>query len=91
MGELERETLKRLLDQRLPVIVGVWTASLPYWHANRSHAVVVVGYDEQSVYLNDPKFPSAPQAVTWDEFLVAWEEFGRFGAIIRKEPFDKTG
>jgi len=83
-GEFKVEQLQQSLDQGVPVIAAVFTAALPYWEGDRPHAVVLVGYDENVVYLNDPQFPEAPQTVTWEEFLAAWEEFGRFGAIIRK-------
>ena len=85
VGEMDVEELKQNLDQGVPVIVAVWTANLLYWKVNRPHAVVVVGYDEKTVYLNDPKFPDAPQTIAWDNFLAAWDEFGRFGALIRKQ------
>ena len=85
VGEMDVDALKQSLDQGTPVIVTVWTDALPYWTINRPHALVVVGYDEREVYLNDPKFPDAPKSVSWDSFLVAWEGFGRFGAIIGKQ------
>jgi ABC-type bacteriocin/lantibiotic exporter with double-glycine peptidase domain len=77
------QQLKHYLDQGTPVIAAVWTGALPYWTRNRPHAVVIVGYDENEVYLNDPKFANAPQRVTWEDFSKAWEPFGWFAAIIR--------
>lgn len=56
---------------------------LPYWTYPTAHVAVVVGYDDQRVYLNDPAFPEAPQSVLWDGFLAAWEEYDRMAAIIR--------
>ena len=83
-GEMDADELKQSLDQGVPAIAAVWTAALPYWTENRPHAVVIVGYDEKSVYLNDPKLREAPQSVSWKDFLGAWEEFGRFSAVIKK-------
>jgi ABC-type bacteriocin/lantibiotic exporter with double-glycine peptidase domain len=85
-GVFDVEQLKQFLDEGSPVIVAVMTAALPYWNADRPHTVVVVGYDEQAVHLNDPKYPAAPQTVRWDEFLAAWEGFEGFGAVVRKQP-----
>ena len=81
---MDVNSIRRTLDAGVPMIVGVWTAALPYWSRDRPHAVVVIGYDDDSVYLNDPKFPDAPKVVDWEPFIEAWESFGRFGAVIRR-------
>jgi hypothetical protein len=52
--EKDANWIKHSLDEGYPVIVAVFTEMLPYWESNRSHAVVVVGYDDSAVYLNDP-------------------------------------
>jgi len=36
------------------------------------HDVVVVGFDENVVLVNDPAFPDAPKEVPQEEFLAAW-------------------
>jgi len=82
--ELDFQGLKQYIDQGTPVIAAVWTGALPYWTRNRPHAVVVVGDDENEVYLNDPKFLNAPQCVAWADFSKAWEPFGWFATIIKK-------
>lgn len=61
--------LKTYLLQGIPVIVRVWTGMLTYWTEETFHVVVVVGYDEAQVYLNDPAFTAAPQIVVW---IVFW-------------------
>ena len=76
--------LRNLLDQNLPAVVFVFTGDLPYWSANIRHAVLVIGYDEDSVYLSDPAFEQAPQTVSWDDFLLAWSEFDYRYAVISK-------
>ncbi|MFQ6042032.1 MAG: C39 family peptidase, partial [Candidatus Poribacteria bacterium] len=81
---LNTEQLKHILDEGFPVIAAVRTEPLLYWKTDRPHTVVVIGYDEASVHLNDPKFPNAPQIVSWGEFLTAWNRLGRFTAVIRR-------
>lgn len=85
-GEIQESEIRQFLDRGIPLIAGVMTGNLPYWNSNRPHSVVVIGYDEQLVYLNDPKFSEAPQRVSWDDFRLAWGRFGRFAAIIRPMP-----
>lgn len=74
--------LRLAVDQGVPPIAFVMTGDLPYWSANTSHAVVVVGYDDQSILLNDPMFDEAPQRVSWGDFMLAWSEQDFFFAII---------
>ncbi len=76
------EQLQQHLLQNIPVIVRVWTEMLTYWNEDTSHVAVVVGLDEESVYLNDPAFTDAPQLVVWDSFLAAWAEFDERSIII---------
>ena len=85
------ETLKQHLDQGNPVIVVVLTGALPYREDDNPHTLVVVGYDEKFVYLNDAKLQVAPVSVPWENFLTAWEDFGNFAAVIeREEPESQT-
>ena len=63
--------LRLAIDQGNPPLAFLMTGDLPYWPANTSHAVVVVGYDEQDVDLNDPIFDAAPQHVSWGDFMLA--------------------
>ncbi len=64
--------LHQHLLQNRPCIVSVQTENLPYWPHNTLHAVVVVGMDDKTVYLNDPEFPAAPIAVPSGDFDLAW-------------------
>ncbi|WP_157950256.1 C39 family peptidase [Vallitalea okinawensis] len=41
---------------------------------NKQHAVVVVGYDEEYIYINDPL--NRRTAVKKEEFIAAWEQMG---------------
>ncbi len=74
--------LRACLRQALPLIARVWTGMLTYWSEETFHVVVVVGYDETNVYLNDPAFAAAPQSVVWDSFLAAWAEYDEVGIVI---------
>ncbi len=81
---LNRQDLIESLDGNIPVIARVWTMMLAYWQVATSHVVVVVGYDDRFVYLNDPSFSSAPKRVLWDAFLAAWAEYDETAVIITK-------
>ena len=56
---------------------------LTYWKEETFHAVVVVGYDDEQLYLNDPAFAAAPQTVGWDSFLAAWAEYDEVAIVIQ--------
>jgi uncharacterized protein YvpB len=87
------ETLRQHLEADHPIIVPVDTALLPYWMTRQDvpaaeritdHAVVVVGLDDQHIFVNDPGFASAPQAVELAWFYDAWQNFALRYAIIRR-------
>jgi hypothetical protein len=90
------ETLWSHLTIGLPIIVAVRTDSLPHW-INRTdladeekatdHAVVVVGLDDQQVYVNDPDFAQAPQVIERNEFLLAWSDRDYAYAVIGLEDY----
>jgi ABC-type bacteriocin/lantibiotic exporter with double-glycine peptidase domain len=90
-GDLE--LLQLQLEAGRPLIVPVDTGLLPYWitrtdvaEAERvtDHAVVVVGIDEESVYVNDPDFETAPQRVEQAWFDEAWRNHEHWYAVIRR-------
>ncbi len=41
---------------RIPVIAFVDTTPLPHWNESTAHVVLVVGYNEEPVIINDPFF-----------------------------------
>jgi uncharacterized protein YvpB len=53
----------------------VRTADLPYWDYGTDHALVVVGFDEQNIYVNDPAFDNHPIPISVIEFELAWMAF----------------
>ena len=74
--------LEALLNQGMPVIVFVRTGELPYWTYQTDHAVVVVGFDEDHVYVNDPDRSDAPIRVPAGDFELAWLERDYAYALI---------
>jgi len=74
---------RHLLDNK-PCIAFVDTGELPYWDESTAHAVVVIGIDDDSVYVNDPAFESAPQTISQGDFLLAWLGADEYYAAIRK-------
>jgi ABC-type bacteriocin/lantibiotic exporter with double-glycine peptidase domain len=75
--------LYRFLSSGWPCIVPVRSGELPYWmNINTDHAVVVVGMEAASVYLNDPAFTTAPIQVALGDFELAWFERGEHYTIL---------
>jgi len=72
------------LDTGLPIIVSVNTKMLSYWNNQETiHALVVMGMDEEQVYVNDPAHEDAPMTIPLAEFELAWFE--------EKELYDVIG
>src|SRR5262245_19973682 len=55
-GSTHLQQLQLWLTQGIPPIIFVQTQFLDYWVESSPHAVVLVGIDEEHVYLNDPAF-----------------------------------
>lgn len=72
--ELLRGDLDQLiahLATGLPAIVFVNTAFLSHWTQETGHAVVVIGVDEQSVFIHDPAMDEPAKAIPITEFEAA--------------------
>lgn len=68
-----------------PCIVLVRTADLPYWNFATDHAVVVIGFDDQHIFLNDPAFDHHPIPVSQIKFELAWMAFDyRYGCLLAR-------
>jgi len=74
--------LEGLLASGQPVIVFVRTGELPYWNYQADYALVVVGFDEEHIFVNDPYFDEAPIPVPRGDFELAWLERDYFYAVI---------
>ena len=75
------ETVTRHLNSGLPCIMAIKTGP-PTWNYVTNHAVLVVGVDEQTIYLHDPEQASGPQTMAYNEFAVYWVEQDYFYAVI---------
>jgi hypothetical protein len=71
------------LESGLPVIVAVDADDPSYWPYVPHHAAVVVGFDEQRVFVNDPVHPEAPLELDRDTFLLAWSRRDFQYGVIR--------
>lgn len=78
------EAIQTHLEQGFPVIAFVQTKELPYWAADTSHAVVVVGRAEAQLYLNDPAMDIAPIGVGRGDFDLAWLERYELYAVVSR-------
>jgi ABC-type bacteriocin/lantibiotic exporter with double-glycine peptidase domain len=78
----------RALQQHLargqPCIAFVRTSELPYWPRTTEHAVVIIGLDDSTIYLNDPAFVLAPIQVSHGDFDLAWLEHDEKYAVITR-------
>jgi ABC-type bacteriocin/lantibiotic exporter with double-glycine peptidase domain len=82
--EATLDLLREYLDNALPVIVFVYTGELTYWQGREptNHAVIVVGMDDEGLFVNDPEFQNAPQYVSREEFELGWQESDNACAIL---------
>ena len=79
VAELE---LQSWIAQRIPVILLVDTAQLPYWSRRTAHAIVLVGLDGSTAYVNDPAFATAPLALPFNDLLLASDSLGNLAAVM---------
>ena len=81
--EAKLDDIRQWLQRRAPVIAFVQTSFLSYWNGQiAQHAVVVVGIDEQLVYLHDPGKQDSVMTALIDEFWLAWDEMGLTFAVL---------
>lgn len=83
--ELSLTEIEAALRRNQPVIAFVDTADLPYWSTASDHVVVVVGIDEQFVYVNDPYFVEAPQTLPRPAFELSQQRFDYRCALLALE------
>lgn len=93
----EFEGILQMLDRGMPVWVVTNGAfkllkeeEFQLWHTptgivkitKRMHAVVITGYDNQYIYINDPLYTSPNRKVNRAEFKASWEQMGNQAVII---------
>lgn len=77
------DLVQQYLELGLPVIVAVRTWALPHWHpTDNEHAIVVVGFDDEAIYVNDPFFNEAPLLIPRERFLNGWADRDEQFALI---------
>ena len=59
-GDIELERVKQEIDCDTPILVVVEAHHLPYRDVSirANHTLVVVGYDDDNIYVNDALLPS---------------------------------
>ena len=78
------DELKHHWQNGYPCIVLVRTAELPHWGYATDHAVVVVGMEDQLVFIHDPAFAAAPIAIPLTAFELAWMDFDYRYAVLTR-------
>jgi len=79
----DERALSSALADGIPPVALLYTTHLPYWERETAHAVVIIAMDAEHVTLNDPAFPTAPQTISHDAFMLAWSDFDYLYAVIR--------
>ncbi len=82
MPEGTPSSRREATDRGIPPIIFVDTGDLPYWSVRLRHAVLMVGYDETQVLLDDPDQSTAPISVSWGDLMLAWSEFDYKYALL---------
>ncbi len=70
---------------RVPVIVFVDTAYLPHWDETAAHVVLVVGYDEKNIIINDPIMDNKELHIPATMFFNAWGKNQYYMIVIKKK------
>jgi len=85
LAQGEEPAIREQIDSGNPVIVPVLTGQLDYWNKeNTQHAITIVGYNDTSVFINDPVFDTSPQQAGWLELMLAGEVYDNAYAIITR-------
>lgn len=71
------------IESGLPIIVAVDADDPRDWPYVRHHAVVVIGFDSEYVFVNDPAQAETGLAVEINTFLLAWSRRDYDYAVIR--------
>lgn len=80
---LSLDEISGYLRQGLPVIACVHTADLSYWAYSSEHVVVVVGVDQEHVFVNDPSLDQGSYPVPIIEFELAQLNYDNLCTVIQ--------
>lgn len=92
-GEGSLAVLGAYVAAGFPIIVDIDTSELPYWQMRTdilevekatSHALVVAGIEDQTVFVYDPDSEHGPQAINLGDFELAWLIRDYRYAVIQK-------
>lgn len=75
------DVIAYLRDSKNPIIALVDTSFLSFHDIITSHTVVIVGFEEEKIIINDPWFDEKEIYTDIDEFKLAW---GKFGNLVVK-------
>ena len=79
------EELKAHLAKfKTPVVALVWTEHLAHWKHGCLHSVVVVGFDNEHVIINDPNFDEKDFYIPFEDFINAWQANDGLAVIFEK-------
>lgn len=71
------------IESGLPVIVAVDADDPAKWPYYSNHAVVVIGFDDECVYVNDPAQEETGLRIGRQTFELAWSERDYEYAVLR--------
>lgn len=71
-----------------PVIAFVNTLDLEYWNLDTDHAIVVIGFDAENIYANDPFYAQETHGISRVSFQLAQLRFGHLCAVIAPQNED---
>lgn len=79
-----REIFAAVRLHRVPIIVFVDTTPRPHWKESTAHVVLVVGFDQRHVIVNDPFFEQAEIRIPQELFNRGWSKNKNYMVIIKK-------
>ncbi len=79
----EPATFKPYIEAGLPIIVAVDTDNFAYWPYVANHAVVVVGFTDNVIFVHDPNHRESPLEIDLDTFMLAWSRRDFQYAVIQ--------
>ncbi|MBL7170030.1 MAG: C39 family peptidase [Candidatus Aenigmarchaeota archaeon] len=80
-GNLSISELKKMIENKKPVICIINSLFLPWIKVFAFHSVVVVGYEDEKIVLIDPL--SGEKRLDIFEFLDAWGIFNNLSVIVK--------